>query len=475
MAQHIKTDICVIGGGSGGLSVAAGAAQMGAQTVLVEGHKMGGDCLNYGCVPSKALLAAAERAHMGRGNKPFGVAATRPKVDFAAVMGHVRETIEAIEPVDSVERFSGLGVRVIEETGKFIGRNKLQAGDMTITAKRFVIATGSTAAVPNIRGLKSVPYLTNETIFTLTRQPKHLLIIGGGPIGVEMAQAFCRLGSAVTLVEADKVLGREDQELSAHVKSQLVEDGIELVEGARIASVKQMGTKTLMKLQGGTEIAGDALLVAAGRKPNLDALNLAKAGVAVSDGAQPHIKVDKRLRSSNKKIFAIGDVNGGPQFTHAAGYQAGLVIRNILFFLPAKVNFAALPRVTYTNPELASVGLSEAEAREKYAAIKVLRWPFEENDRARAERDMRGMVKIITTRNGRILGASIVGKGAGDLLAPWTMALAQGLPISAMAGVISPYPTRGEASKRAAGDYYTPTLFGPRTRKVVGLLSMLRR
>jgi pyruvate/2-oxoglutarate dehydrogenase complex dihydrolipoamide dehydrogenase (E3) component len=475
LAQHITTDICVIGGGSGGLSVAAGAAQMGAQTVLVEGHKMGGDCLNYGCVPSKALLAAAERAHMGRGNKPFGVAATRPKVDFAAVMGHVRETIEAIEPVDSVERFSGLGVRVIEETGKFIGRNKLQAGDMTITAKRFVIATGSTAAVPNIRGLKSVPYLTNETIFTLTRQPKHLLIIGGGPIGAEMAQAFCRLGSAVTLVEADKVLGREDQELSAHVKSQLVEDGIELVEGARIASVKQMGTKTLMKLQGGTEIAGDALLVAAGRKPNLDALNLAKAGVAVSDGAQPHIKVDKRLRSSNKKIFAIGDVNGGPQFTHAAGYQAGLVIRNILFFLPAKVNFAALPRVTYTNPELASVGLSEAEAREKYAAIKVLRWPFEENDRARAERDMRGMVKIITTRNGRILGASIVGKGAGDLLAPWTMALAQGLPISAMAGVISPYPTRGEASKRAAGDYYTPTLFGPRTRKVVGLLSMLRR
>jgi pyruvate/2-oxoglutarate dehydrogenase complex dihydrolipoamide dehydrogenase (E3) component len=475
MAQHINTDICVFGGGSGGLSVAAGAAQMGAQTVLVEGHKMGGDCLNYGCVPSKALLAAAERAHMGRGNKPFGVAATRPKVDFAAVMGHVRETIEAIEPVDSVERFSGLGVRVIEETGKFIGRNKLQAGDMTITAKRFVIATGSTAAVPNIRGLKSVPYLTNETIFTLTRQPKHLLIIGGGPIGAEMAQAFCRLGSAVTLVEADKVLGREDQELSAHVKSQLVEDGIELVEGARIASVKQMGTKTLMKLQGGTEIAGDALLVAAGRKPNLDALNLAKAGVAVSDGAQPHIKVDKRLRSSNKKIFAIGDVNGGPQFTHAAGYQAGLVIRNILFFLPAKVNFAALPRVTYTNPELASVGLSEAEAREKYAAIKVLRWPFEENDRARAERDMRGMVKIITTRNGRILGASIVGKGAGDLLAPWTMALAQGLPISAMAGVISPYPTRGEASKRAAGDYYTPTLFGPRTRKVVGLLSMLRR
>ena len=475
MAEHIKTDICVIGGGSGGLSVAAGAAQMGAQTVLVEGHKMGGDCLNYGCVPSKALLAAAERAHIGASNKPFGVAATRPKVDFAAVMTHVRETIEAIEPVDSVERFSGLGVRVIEETGKFIDRKTLKAGKMTITAKRFVIATGSVAAVPNIRGLKSVPYLTNETIFTLTRQPKHLLIIGGGPIGAEMAQAFCRLGSAVTVLEADKVLGREDQELSAHVKSQLIADGVMLVEGARIAAVSHKGTKTTVKLKNGEEISGDALLVAAGRAPNLAALNLAKAGVAVSDEGQPHIKVDKRLRSSNKKIFAIGDVNGGPQFTHAAGYQAGLVIRNILFFLPAKVNFAALPRVTYTNPELASVGLSESAAREKFAAIKVLRWPFEENDRARAERDMRGMVKVITTRNGRILGASIVGKGAGDLLAPWTMALAQGLPISAMAGVIAPYPTRGEASKRAAGDYYTPTLFGPRTRKVVGLLSLLRR
>jgi pyruvate/2-oxoglutarate dehydrogenase complex dihydrolipoamide dehydrogenase (E3) component len=479
MAEHIKTDICVIGGGSGGLSVAAGAAQMGAQVVLVEGHKMGGDCLNYGCVPSKALLAAAERAYMGRSNSAFGVAATKPKVDFQAVMAHVRETVEAIEPVDSVERFSGLGVRVIEATGKFIDRKTLKAGNAIIRAKRFVIATGSTAAVPNIRGLKSAPYLTNETIFSLTRQPKHLLIIGGGPIGAEMAQAFRRLGSEVTVLEADRLLGRDDPETAAHVKSQLLDDGVTLMERARIAAVASTGkgatTKFTLSMKNGGQVTGDALLVAAGRKPNLAALNVAKAGIATSDGAAPHIVVDKRLRSSNKKIFAIGDVNGGPQFTHAAGYQAGLVIRNILFFLPAKVNFTALPRVTYTNPELASVGLSEAEAREKYAAIKVLRWPFEENDRARAERDMRGMVKVVTTHNGRILGASIVGKGAGDLLAPWTMALAQGLPISAMAGVIAPYPTRGEASKRAAGDYYTPTLFGPRTRKIVGLLALLRR
>jgi len=430
-------------------------------------------------VPSKALLAAAERAHSGQSNKAFGIAASRPKVDFPAVMAHVRETIAAIEPVDSVERFGGLGVRVIEETGKFIDRKTLKAGKYTITAKRFVIATGSQAAVPDIRGLKSVPYLTNETIFSLTRQPKHLLVLGGGPIGVEMAQAFRRLGSAVTLLEAAQILGREDAELSAHVTAQLREDAIDLHEGARIEAVSATGKgarqKITVSLQSGEKISGDALLVAAGRKPNIASLDVDKAGIAVSNTAVPHIEVDKRLRTSNKKIFAIGDVNGGPQFTHAAGYQAGLIIRNILFFLPAKVNYTALPRVTYCNPELASVGLSEAEARTKYAAVKILRWHFDENDRARAERDMRGMVKVITTRNGRILGASIVGKGAGDLLAPWTMALAQGLPISAMAGIIAPYPTRGEVSKRAAGDYYTPTLFGPRTRKMVGFLSFFRR
>ena len=256
-----------------------------------------------------------------------------------------------------------------------------------------------------------------------------------------MAQAFCRLGSPVTVLEAEHLLGREDPETVAHVKRQLQEDGVALMERAVIASVaasgKGAGTKITISLKNGDQVTGDTLLVATGRKPSLASLDLAKASVSVSDGPVPHIIVDKRLRSSNKKIFAIGDVNGGPQFTHAAGYQAGLVIRNVLFFLPAKVNFTALPRVTYANPELASVGLNEAEAREKYAAVKVLRWPFEENDRARAERDMRGMVKVVTTRNGRILGASIVGKGAGDLLAPWTMALAQGLPISAMAGVIS--------------------------------------
>ena len=482
MARQIKTDICVIGGGSGGLSVAAGAAQMGAQVVLVEGHKMGGDCLNYGCVPSKALLAAANRAVAHQANTDFGLSAAKPKVDFAKVMAHVSDVIKSIEPMDSVERFAGLGVKVIEAKGKFIDRKTLRAGNSTISAKRFVIATGSGAAIPPVKGLKGVPYLTNETIFSLQKQPNHLLVLGGGPIGAEMAQAFARLGSKVTLLEAATFLGREDDELSAHVKAQLIADGVDVREGESIVAATHKGkgaavkiTLTCAKGEDTQDISGDALLVATGRAANIAGLDAEKAGVTLSDTTNPHIVVDTRLRTKNKKIFAIGDVTGGPQFTHAAGYHAGLVIRNILFFLPAKVNHDALPRVTYTNPELASVGLSEAEARTQYAAIKVLRWPFEENDRARAERDQRGFVKIITTRQGKILGASIVGAGAGDLLAPWTMALAKGLSIADMAGVIAPYPTRGEASKRAAGDYYTPTLFGPRTRSVVGFLSLFRR
>ncbi len=481
MNKLIKTDICVIGAGSGGLSVAAGAVQMGAQTVLVEGGKMGGDCLNYGCVPSKALLAAAHRAQSPAGNKPFGLSATRPKVDFAGVMRHVRNTIEAIEPMDSVERFSRLGVNVVQAYGQFIDAQTLQAGEQTIRAKRFVIATGSSAYIPPIRGLSSAPYLTNETLFELDKKPAHLMILGAGPIGVEMAQAFARLGSQVTLIEsAPRILGREDSELTATIEAQLVADGVDIKCGVRVRRVsheKDENGQTITLNIGDETVQGDQLLVATGRRANIDKLNLEAANIATTESPQglAYIGVDNRLRTSNKKIFAIGDVSGGPQFTHAAGYHAGIVIRNILFHLPAKVDLRALPRVTYSRPELAHVGLSEQDARQQYSGVRVLRWPFEENDRARAEGDMAGMVKVVVTKNGQILGASIVGAQAGDLLAPWTLAMSQGLKISAMAGVIAPYPTRGEASKRVAGDYYTPTLFSARTRKIIGFLSLFRR
>ncbi len=478
MRQQINTDICVIGGGAGGLSLAAGAAQMGARTVLVEGHKMGGDCLNTGCVPSKALLMTADLAHSARHFESFGLNGKPPEIQFAQIMRQVQEIISEIEPMDSVERFSKLGVQVIEAQGKFIDRRTLVAGKVHIRAKRFVIATGSTPHVPSIRGLKSLPYLTNETLWTLKARPSHLLIIGGGPIGIEMAQAFSRLGSKVTVLEAAKFLGREDRELVEPLLAQLRTQGVRLHEGLRIASIRNTGGQEQSSIAIDTDvgrITGSHILVAAGRKPQIDGLNLKAATVALTDGPLPAIKTNTRLQTSNRKIYAIGDVACAAQFTHLANYHAGIVIRNILFFMPAKVNYTALPRVTYGTPELAHVGVTETEARARYKGVKCLRWHFDENDRARIERDKTGLAKIVTTRNGRILGASIVGRHAGDLLAPWTLALAQGLHISTMAGVIAPYPTRGEVSKRVAGDYYTPSLFSPRTRRLVRFLSLLRR
>ena len=476
MSEIIKTDICVIGAGSGGLSVAAGAVQMGARVVLVEGHKMGGDCLNYGCVPSKALLAAARHAHRPPSLDGFGLSGGVPRVNFSKTMAHVEDVIAQIAPHDSVARFEALGVKVIEAQGSFINPRTLAAGDKHIRAKRFVIATGSTPFVPPIKGLADVPYLTNETIFSLKRRPQHLLIIGGGPIGVEMAQAFARLGSKVSLFTDGGLVVREDRDLAQALTTHLETEGIALHLNALVRSVAGDKTITLKTdSKPATTHTGTHLLVAVGRTPNIARLNLAAGNIATSPHAlAPHIKTDGRLRTSNKRVFAIGDAIGGPQFTHAANYQAGIVIRNILFRLPAKVNYKALPRVTYCDPELAHVGLTEMEARARYSHVQCLRRPFAENDRARAERNTQGEIKIVLGARGRILGASILGAQAGELLAPWTLALAQGLSIGAMAGVIAPYPTRGEANKHIAGSYYTPSLFSARTRKIVRfLLSVL--
>ena len=480
MVQFLKTDICVVGAGSGGLSVAAGAVQMGADVVLVEGGKMGGDCLNYGCVPSKALLAAAHAAHVHTRARGLGLSARAPQVNFEQVMDHVHDVIAGIAPVDSVDRFSKLGVKVIENYGRFISPKIMAAGKYYIAAKRFVIATGSSAHVPEIEGLADAPFLTNETIFDLRDAPEHLVIIGGGPIGIEMAQAHQRLGANVTVIEAANALGREDPEIADFVLDGLREDGVTILENAKVEQITSSKNARAPKVEVHTsagKISGTHLLVATGRLANIARLNLPAAGVetARTPAGQPCIRTDKRLRTSNRKIFAIGDVAGGLQFTHSAGYQAGIVIRNILFHVPARANFNAMPRVTYTSPELAHVGLTEVEARRRHKSIKILRWPFEENDRARAERETRGMVKAVVTGNGKILGASIVGNQAGDLLAPWTLALTQGLGISALASVVAPYPTRGEVSKRAAGDYFSPTLFSASTRRIIRFLSWFRR
>ncbi len=464
--DSIEADICVIGAGSAGLSVAAGAAQMGARTVLIEKGAMGGDCLNFGCVPSKALLAAARAAAAIRGAGRFGIEAGPPRVDFGRVQDHVQGVIAAIAPHDSVERFTGLGVTVIQAPARFTGPGRVVAGGRTVTARRFAVATGSTPAIPPIPGLDRVPFLTNETVFHNRTLPGHLVVVGGGPIGLEMALAHRRLGSEVTVLEAATILPKDDPELVAVVRRRLLAEGIAIREGARISGVAADGPGVRVDF-GTDQVTGTHLLVAAGRQPTVEGLGLEQAGIAC---APRGIVVDRRLRTSNRRIFALGDVIGGYQFTHMAGYQAGIVLRNALFRWPARVDDRAVPWVTYTDPELAQVGLSEQAATAAYGQVRILRASFAENDRAQTERETDGMVKIVTDRRGRILGAGIVGAHAGELIQPWILAVTRRLHIGAMAGMIAPYPTLGEAGKRAAGSYYTPTLFGRRTRFVVRLL-----
>jgi pyruvate/2-oxoglutarate dehydrogenase complex dihydrolipoamide dehydrogenase (E3) component len=447
MTERLEPDLCVIGGGSAGLAVAAGAVQMGASVVLVERGKMGGDCLNYGCVPSKALLAAGKMAKLGSKAEAFGVSYAAPRIDGSQVRDHVRSVIAAIAPHDSVERFERLGCRVIQGEARFTAPDRMMADGVEIEARRFVLATGSTAAVPSIPGLASIPYLTNESIFDLDRRPERLVVIGAGPIGAELAQAHRHLGSDVVLVEMAALMGKDDPDLVDVVRRRLKADGIELLERTRVVRIvpTTAGANVVVD-RGAGEVTIEAthVLVAAGRRPVLD-----------------------------RRVYAIGDAAGGPQFTHVAGYHAGILIRNALFRLPAKVSYAALPWATFTDPELAQVGLTEAEAKTAGTPVQVLTWPFRDNDRAQTERTIDGQVKVVLGRRGRILGCGIVGPHAGELIQPWCLAIANGLKIGAMAGVVLPYPTLGEISKRAAGSYFTPTLYGDRVRRLVRFLLRL--
>lgn len=470
MNTVLTPDLCVIGGGSGGLTLAAGAVQMGASVVLVEAERMGGDCLNVGCVPSKSLLAAARRAQEMREAGPFGIQAVEPAIDFAGVMRHVQEVIAAIAPHDSVARFEGLGVQVILERARFTGPTEVVAGGRTIRARRFVLATGSRPAVPPIPGLADVPYLTNETVFENRVRPDHLLVLGGGPIGCELAQAHRRLGAAVTILDIGPILPREDPELVAVLRARLLAEGVVIRDRVEVARVEP-GPVVVLGGPGGEErIAGSHLLVATGRRPTVDGLGLEAAGIRHSPKG---IEVDARLRTSNPRVWAIGDCTGGPQFTHLAGWQAGIVIRNVLFRLWARGTPAALPRVTFTDPEIASVGLLAGEARAQGLEHRVLDWPLAQNDRAQAERRTEGRIRLVAGRRGRILGVSIVAPHAGELLLPWVLAIERGLGVGALAAVLAPYPTLSEISKRAAGSWYTPTLFSERTRRLVRLLARL--
>ena len=470
-SENITADICVIGAGSGGLSVAAAAAAFGRKVVLIERHKMGGDCLNYGCVPSKALIAAGNRAHAMRTAGAFGIASIDPEIDPRAVHAHVQSVIAAIAPNDSAERFTGLGVRVILSAGRFINKKTVVAGEYRIKARRFVIATGSAPLVPPIPGLDSVPYFTNETIFDNQERLHSLIVIGGGPIGLELAQAHSRLGSRVMVLEADKSLSRDDPELTKFVIERLSEEGVSINEGTKVERVEGgLGRVRVHVAVGGEKhvVEGSHLLLAVGRKPATADLGLEVAGIRYDNRG---IKVNGGLKTSNRRVFAIGDVAGGPQFTHVANYHAGIVIRRALFRLPARVDPGLIPHVTFTDPELAHVGLSEAEAGKRGSKVRVLRWPYRENDRAQTERETIGHIKVVTSTNGKILGASIVGAQAGELIQMWSLAISQGMKIKAMTGWISPYPTLSEINKRAAYSYYATAASSPMLRKVINFLA----
>jgi pyruvate/2-oxoglutarate dehydrogenase complex dihydrolipoamide dehydrogenase (E3) component len=470
MAERLQPDICVIGAGSGGLSVAAAAAAFGVSVALVEKDKMGGECLNTGCVPSKALIAAGKRAHALADARAFGVSAGSAGIDFAKVHHHVHDVIAAIAPNDSKERFNGLGVRVIAGAARFKDRNTVVVGDgIEIAARRFVIATGSLPALPPIAGLEAVPYLTNETVFDLTARPEHLVVIGAGAIGLELAQAFHRLGAAVTVLEAGEPLAREDGECAAIVLDALAREGVIVRSNVTVARVEGTGAKIKVVLAGDGEeaIEGSHLLIATGRRANTDGLALEQARIACDRNG---IVVNKRLKTTNRRVYAIGDVAGRGQFTHLANYHAGLVIRNALFRLPVKVNADLVPRVTFTDPELAHVGLTEAQARARGLSIRLLRWPYHENDRAQTERETVGHIKVVTDGRGNIRGATIVGAGAGELITTWTLAIDRGLPIRALAGIIVPYPTLPEIGKRAAITYFTPSLTNVWVRRIIALL-----
>ena len=469
----------VIGAGAAGLSVAAISAGLGLKVALVERGRMGGDCLNYGCVPSKALLAAAHAAAAARDAHRLGIRLPPPEIDWAGVRAHVHGAIARIAPNDSAARFRGMGIDVIEASAHFTAPDRIEAGGRGLTFRRAVIAAGSSAIIPDIPGLDGVPWLTNETLFDLEAPPRHLIILGGGPIGLEMAQAHARLGCPVTVIEAaPRIAVREDAELVEGLRTALLADGVTFHEGAKVARVDQAEAGVVAVLEDGTRIEGSHLLLAVGRAPRLASLDLAAGNVKA--GPQG-VRTGADLRSvSNKRVWAVGDIADpegiGPRaFTHVASQHAGILVRSMLFRLPGtKVDYAALPRVTYGDPELAQIGLTEAEARAAgHRDLRIHRWPLSENDRAVAEGRPEGLVKLVVTAKGRLLGAGILAPHAGEMAGMYGLLIGRKLPLSALAGLVLPYPTLAEGGKRAAGDFYASKLLSPATKRLIGLLKHL--
>lgn len=461
-----EVDLCVIGAGSAGLSVAYGASHLGRSVVLFEREAMGGDCLNTGCVPSKALIKAAKVAHERRKGDEYGIAPVEPEIDFKAVKAHIQGVIDQIAPVDSVERYEGFGVTVIKEDARFEDEKTIVSDGHVVRAKRIVIAAGSRASAPPIPGLDEVPYLTNESIFQVPTLPRHLLIIGSGPIGLEMGQSFRRLGARVTIVDIAEPLGRSDPEHAQGLIEALKAEGVDFRAPAKTKRVSKTARTIKIEFEDEETISGSHLLVAAGRAPNVEGLDLERGGVEYDRSG---IDTDEALCTSNSRVYAAGDiVSGKGGLTHAAGFHAGALIKNFYFMPPglggllAKAKTARMPAVIYTQPELGQIGVGHEDA------AKVLQFGFDENDRAIAERDTAGGVKLYLDSKSRIIGASVLGSHAGEIINTISLAMAGGLKLSQISGMISPYPTRTEVVKRAASSHFTDAIFGPKARALAG-------
>lgn len=472
MAKH---DLVIIGGGTGGLIVTSVAAQLGLKVMLIErNEKLGGDCLHTGCVPSKTLIHAAKVASLMRRGSEFGLESVKPEVDLGRVSDHVQSVIDQIQPHDDPERFRDYGADVVFGHASFIDPHTVEVNGETIQARRFVIASGSSPFVPPIPGLEEVPYLTNESVFSLRELPSRLCVLGGGAIGVEMAQAFARLGSSVTIIERlPHILPQEDPEISDTLREQLIQEGIEILTSTSATQVGMSDDNYHIQCKhddkGHNLIEADALLVAVGRKPNVDGMGLEQAGVEYDNRG---IKVDRRLRTSCRHIYACGDIAGPYPFTHMAEYQAGIVISNAVFRFPKKTDYRVVPWVTYTDPELARVGITEQQAAEQGIVVDVLRFPFRDIDRALAEVETTGEMKLVC-RKGKILGATILGPHAGELIHEIVLAMQAGLKISQISATIHAYPTLAQISRRTVNTYYGEKLFSDRTRKLVSWINRI--
>lgn len=463
-------DAIVIGGGAAGLTAAGGCALFGLKVALIEAHEMGGECLNNGCVPSKALITAAKRAAEG-GRDEFGVQLTAPQITWSGVHQHIHDAIAHIAPHDSQERFEEMGCEVIRDWATVTGKHSVEVGGRELRAPRIVIATGSKPAVPPIEGLDGVPYLTNENLFDLSELPGHLVIVGGGVIGMEMAQSFRRLGSKVTVINPGRLMGRDDADAVDVVSAKLRAEGVTFIEG-KAAKIGGSAGAITVTVGDGPEITGTHLLIAVGREPNIATLGLENVGIETNRNG---IIVDARRRSSVKSIYAIGDCRDGPRLTHVSGYEGSNVALEITLGVPAKVDWSALPWCTYVEPELAQIGMTEADAKAEHGdKITVVKEGFDHNERAISEGSTDGFLKVIF-KGKKVLGATIVGKNAGELLLPWTQVISGKSSSFAMGSAIISYPTRSEISKAAAFAAWEPTVFGSIPKKWAGFVAKMRQ